>query len=202
MAGYKFDKRFTLYSGVNYISSSQSSHYVNILVADYPGNKPGISATAVGSYGAGMEKKGGIGQIQAVSKAGAMVSEKAMNPGGPSLRQDLEYVEIPVEVVYKMINGKFSAGLTGGLSTNFLVGNKVKRSNNGDLTENGKTPDLRSVVCSGVIGLEFGYEIANRITLTVEPRYRQAINSLSTNKSVNYKPAGVEIATGLSYSFN
>ena len=73
---------------------------------------------------------------------------------------------------------------------------------NGNQITAGETTGLRNIVYSGVIGLELGYEITNRITLTIEPRLNRYINSLNSSKSVNYKPYQIGVATGLTYSFN
>ena len=78
----------------------------------------------------------------------------------------------------------------------------VRDIENGEKISTGETSNMRNIVYSTAVGLEIGYAITNRITLTVEPRLKQFINSISTNKSVNYKPSQVAIVTGLTYSFN
>ena len=110
--------------------------------------------------------------------------------------------QIPVQATYKLIDRKIAVGLTGGISTNILVGNKAILSENGEQISTGETANMRNVVYSGSVGFEVGYEITNRITLTVEPRLKHFINSISSNKSVNYKPSQMAIVTGLTYSFN
>ena len=119
-----------------------------------------------------------------------------------SLKQNFEFVEIPLRMTYKLNNNRFSVGATGGLSSHFLVGNKAVVRTRDDQISSGKTLNLRRVVYSGMLGLEFGYELTNRITLTVEPRLKHFINSLSTNNSVSYKPNQMEIKTGLTYRIN
>ncbi len=118
------------------------------------------------------------------------------------LKQNFEFVEIPAQVAYKLIDTKFAISLNGGISTNFLVGNKETLMINGQKFSSGEVSNMRGIVYTGILGMEFGYEISKRIALTVEPRLKHYLNPLSTNNSVNYNPDQIEIATGLTYSFN
>lgn len=92
-------------------------------------------------------------------------------------------------------------GVSGGINVDLLAGNKAEISDN-QLAVHAETSDIRDVACSGEVGLELGYEIGKRITLTVEPHLKQYVNSLSSNSAVNFKPFQVGLITGLSYSFN
>jgi hypothetical protein len=147
-------------------------------------------------------KKTGNTQMDAVISSSYQLSNSASYSSAGELKQDIGFIEIPVQATYKLIDKKIAVGLTGGISTNILVGNKASLSENGATTGTGETANMRNVVYSGAVGLEVGYVITNRITLTVEPRFKHFINSLSSNKSVNYKPSQLGIVTGLTYSFN
>jgi hypothetical protein len=118
------------------------------------------------------------------------------------LSQNIEFIEIPLQATYKLISKKVNVGLTGEISTNILVGNSANLFENGTGIGSGETANMRHVVYSGAVGVELGYEITNRIVFTVEPRLKRYMNSLSSNKSVNFKPSQMEVVTGLSYSFN
>lgn len=119
----------------------------------------------------------------------------------PVLKQDLKYVSIPVLAHYKIVDRKIKMGVSGGINVDLLAGNKAEISDN-QLAVHAETSDIRDVACSGEVGLELGYEIGKRITLTVEPHLKQYVNSLSSNSAVNFKPFQVGLITGLSYSFN
>ena len=140
--------------------------------------------------------------MESVLSSSAQLDNKAVYTVGSQLKQELQYIEVPVQATYKLIDRKVSIGLNGGISTNILVGNKALLNENGNQVGEGETSGMRNVVYSGSVGLEMGYELTNRITLTVEPRFKYFLNSLSGNKSVHYKPSQMEIVTGLAYSFN
>jgi hypothetical protein len=147
---------------------------------------------------------GGDMQSDPISGNSGYLLSSAYNKSSATndLKQDIKYIEIPIQATYKLIDKKIAVGLTGGISTNILVGNKAILSENGENISTGETSNMRNVVYSGSVGFEVGYEISNRITLTVEPRLKHFVNSISTNKSVNYKPSQMAIVTGLTYSFN
>jgi hypothetical protein len=119
----------------------------------------------------------------------------------PVLKQELSYISVPVLAHYKIVDKKIKMGVTGGINIDLLAGNKAE-VNDSQLAVHTETSDIRDVAYSGEVGLELGYEIGKRITLTVEPRIKQYINSLSSNSAVNFKPFQVGLITGLSYSFN
>jgi len=202
VAGYKVGKRLIVKSGIIYNNIRQTTRNLDLIGVNplygVPGNATLASTPA--------------GQVS-LSKMENIKADAALSSNNPldntskytsvnELKQDLEFIEIPVQATYRLINSKFNVGITGGVSTNILVGNNVILSENGEKISSGETANMRGIVYSGAVGLEVGYEITNRISLTVEPRIKHFINSLSTSKSVNYKPLQMGIVTGLTYSFN
>ncbi|MCX6240133.1 MAG: outer membrane beta-barrel protein [Bacteroidia bacterium] len=202
VAGYKVSNRLIIKSGFVYNNIRQTTRNVDFLgvnpLYDVPGNTT-LASTPAGQVNL---NKTGNTQMDAVMNSNFQASSSAKYSATGELKQNIEFIEIPVQATYKMIDKKIKVGLTGGISTNILVGNKATLTDNGASVSSGETANMRSVVYSGAVGLEVGYEITNRITLTVEPRVKQFINSLSTSKSVNYKPSQMGIVTGLTYSFN
>lgn len=202
VAGYKISKRLVVKSGIVYNTIRQSTRNV-----DFTGGNPfyNVSGNAtLASTPAGqvnLNKTVGM-RGETILNSNYQLDNTAKYSTQTELKQDIGFIEIPVQATYKLIDSKFNVGLTGGISTNFLVGNKAVLSENGNRISNGETANLRSVVYSGTVGLEMGYEITNRVTLTVEPRLKHFVNSLSTSRSIDYKPYQIGIVTGLTYSFN
>jgi len=140
-----------------------------------------------------------------IVKSGAAyrnISQTGQNFDDNYLKRRFEYIEVPVQVACKLADNKIGVSLTGGFSAAFLIGNKEVLSLNNEQTSKGKTANMQSLTYSGSLGLELGYDITKHITLTVEPRLRHDINSLSALNSVNYKADHLEIATGLTYCFD
>lgn len=202
VAGYKVGKRFIVKSGFVYNNIRQTTRNVDFMGVNPLYNVPGNATFASTPAGQVSLNKMVNTRTEAVLNSNYQLDNTAKYLVENELKQDIEFVEIPVQATYKLIDRKIAVGLTGGISTNILIGNKAILSENGVRISDGETANMRSIVYSGAVGLEIGYEISNRITLTVEPRLKHFINSLSTSNSVNYKPYQMGIATGLTYSFN
>jgi hypothetical protein len=202
VAGYKIGKHLIVKSGLVYNNIRQTTRNIDFLGVNTLYNVPGNANLASTPAGQVSLSKEANTYADAVSNSKNQISISTKNSVENELKQDLEFIEIPVHATYKIMDSKLNIGLTGGISTNILVGNKAVLSENGEKTGSGETANMRNIVYSGAIGLEVGYEITNRISLTVEPRLKHFINSLSTSTSVDYKPSQMGIVTGLTYSFN
>jgi hypothetical protein len=202
MAGYQIGKRLTFKSGVVYNNIRQSTRNVDLIGAYSQLTIPGNVLIAATPAGQVTLHNVGSTRVAADFSSMAQSGNAAIYTDATVLKQNIDFVEVPIIATYKLIDSKLDVGVTGGISTGILVGNKVILSGTGDRIGSGETSNLRNIVYSGAVGLELGYEISNRITLTVEPRVKRYLNSLSSSKSVNYKPYQMEIATGLTYCFN
>ena len=202
IAGYKVGKRLIVKSGIGYSNIRQTTRNLDLMGTNAIYNVP-VNATLAST------PAGQVNLDQTVSKGAKEFLNSDVKLATVSqytplneLKQNLEFIEIPVQATYKLIDSRFNVGITGGVSTNILVGNRAILSENGERISTGETSNMRNIVYSGAVGLEIGYEITNRITLTVEPRLKHFVNSLSTSKSIDYKPSQLGIVTGLTYSFN
>ncbi len=198
IAFYKLNDRVTISSGVRFSQMKQGTH------SDYT-----------------MSKTSGITYLQPVQKDADISSDVSLylpavssivysngmqaatnNVFGSDISQDFQYLEIPIQASYKLIDKMFSVGLTGGISTNFLIGNIASITENGIKLSQGNTDNLRNVLYSGSAGIELGYELNKNMVLTVEPRIKQYLHSVSSNDMVNFKPLQFGIFTGITYYFN
>jgi len=130
------------------------------------------------------------------------IRQTVQNSEESSSKRRFQYIEVPVHAACKLADQKIGVSLTGGFGAAFLIGNSELLSVNNEPISKGKTANMQSVNCSALVGMEFGYDITKRITITVEPRLRHDLNSLSALNSVNYKADHLEIATGLTYCFD
>jgi hypothetical protein len=202
VAGYKVGKRLIVKSGIVYNNIRQTTRNIDFMGVNPLYSMTGNTTLASTPAGQVNLDKTGNTRSDMVANSNFLLASATKYSGGNELKQDIQFIEIPVQATYKLIDTKLNVGLTGGISTNILVGNKAILSENGERISTGETANMRSIVYSGAVGVEVGYEITNRITLTVEPRLKHFVNSLSSNKSVNYKPYQMGIVTGISYSFN
>lgn len=115
--------------------------------------------------------------------------------------QVFDFMEIPVNVRYRLVDSSFSLEMMGGISTNILVGNNVYMGT-GPTRENvGTTGDISAVSFAGNMGLGFNFPLGKNLALSLEPRASYYLNSINKNNEVDFRPWKVGIYTGLNYEF-
>ena len=197
IAAYKVNDKLSISTGIRFSQMKQGTHTAYALNA-----KSGItylepiekSANIAGDVSLYLPSKSSI-----VYFNGMQVNPA--NAAGSDISQEFKYLEIPVQATYKLLDSKLSLGVTGGISTNILVGNYAAITENGIKLSNGNTQNLRDVIYSGSAGIELGYGLGKNLVLTVEPRLKQYMHSVSSNDQINYKPLQMGIFTGITYSF-
>jgi hypothetical protein len=115
--------------------------------------------------------------------------------------QYFDYLEVPLTVKYKIIDRKFDFSLSGGLVTNFLVGNVVNLEQNGEKTRFGKTNDITQINYSGSFGLGFEYPLLSGFAFSIEPRFRYYLNPINKSSQINVHPYSFGFFAGISYNF-
>ncbi|GET32237.1 hypothetical protein PbJCM13498_11000 [Prolixibacter bellariivorans] len=216
MFGYKLSKRLSVKSGIVYSKIRHNTNQVSVF-----GGNNSTYASAKTDYGVNSNSTAyaantevglvNFGRPPESIKDGAYLAANMSNSdlsstttyaSNADLKQNLEYIEIPVLVAYHLIDRKVNVDLTGGMSTNILVGNNASLYEGGVKTQGGETSQLRDLVYAGTVGLGLGYDLSKRVTVTLEPRMKYYLNSISTSNHINYRPYQLGIYTGLTYAFN
>ena len=117
------------------------------------------------------------------------------------IKQHLDYLELPFNLRYTVLDRNFKIQLLGGVSTNFLVNNYVTMESGGLSKEIGYLANVRSVNYSGNAGLGFVYHFLDQLSLSVEPRFRYYLNSVNDATLPSTRPYTFGIYTGINYFF-
>jgi hypothetical protein len=121
-------------------------------------------------------------------------------PFGDQLRQNFEYLEIPLMVRYKLIDRKLDFNILGGMSYNFLVGNQTWAMNNsGSKVLIGSTEGIDHLLLSSSLGMSMEYELSERFSLNLEPQVRYYLNTGGDLGSGN--PYTFGIFSGMHFRF-
>ncbi len=120
-----------------------------------------------------------------------------------SAEEYYEYLEVPVNLKYKVIDRKIDFSLIGGLSTNFLVstGINLKNSDNTSNNLSRATSDLTRINYAGSVGFGIEYPLFEKFHVTIEPKFKYYLNSIDKEANSNVHPYAVGIFTGISYVF-
>lgn len=117
------------------------------------------------------------------------------------IQQHLDYLELPFNLRYTVLDRDFKIQLLGGMSTNFLVNNYVTMEIEGQSQEIGYLSNVRNVNYSGNAGLGFVYQFLDQLSLSVEPRFRYYLNSVNDASLPSTRPYTFGIYTGINYFF-
>ena len=104
-----------------------------------------------------------------------------------SLVQDLNYIEIPLELAYQLIDKKIGLQLIGGMSTLLLDSNSdqlIFRSENKQ-DNPGTLNNLNQTSFSGNFGVGLDYNIAPNFKISVEPVMKVQFNAFNDNTDFN-----------------
>ena len=120
---------------------------------------------------------------------------------GVDVRQELDYIEIPFLVRYNLIEKSFGLSVSGGMSTNFLIGNNAYQVENNSKNRIGEMESINNISYSAIVGFGVRTPLLKSLDFSLEPKLRYYINSVSNAAGTNYKPYSIGIYTGISYKF-
>lgn len=116
------------------------------------------------------------------------------------LNQKTGYLEIPVEISYKLLDKKFGIQFITGFSSLFLNENRISVISSGLTTVVGEANNLNKVHFSTNIGLGFKYSFWKSFEANFEPTFKYQINTYKTD-SGGFKPYFIGLYSGLSFKF-
>jgi Outer membrane protein beta-barrel domain len=129
--------------------------------------------------------------------AGELASQ---NKNQGYLNQRTGYLEVPIEVSYKLLDKRFGIAVFTGFSTLFLNENKISLVSTGLTTEIGEANNLNKVHFSTNLGLGFKYRLWKSLEANFDPTLKYQVNTYNAN-SGGFKPYFVGLYSGLSYTF-
>lgn len=116
------------------------------------------------------------------------------------LSQRLAYVEVPLEVSYKLIDRKVSLNLTGGMSAFFLTDNSVAVFDGAKRLDLGADSNFNDFHQSANLGLGFGYKFSDKLGAMIEPVFKYQLNTLKRDVA-DFRPYNLGLYTGITFTF-
>ena len=117
------------------------------------------------------------------------------------VEQRYNYIEVPFMAYYKLIDRKVDLSITGGFSSNILVGNDAVINNSNNSYDLGPTEGVEHFNFAGVIGVAFEMPVARRLSIHMEPRVKYFLNSINTNDQISTHPYSIGLFSGIAYRF-
>jgi len=117
-----------------------------------------------------------------------------------SLNQRMSYIEVPVEVEYKLIDKKIGVNIIGGMSTLFLSDNKVLLESPNLTAILGESTNVNNVSFSTNVGLGIDYEVSKNVEINIEPMLKYQLNTFSRDAG-NFRPYSLGVYSGINFKF-
>lgn len=115
------------------------------------------------------------------------------------LQQQMDFIEVPMEVEYRLLDRAIDLNLIAGGSTLFLNRNELSLDAGARTTQLGAADDLKDVNFSANLGLGMDYQVAPGFHLNLEPMFKYQLNNFSAESGV--RPYYMAIYSGFSISF-
>jgi hypothetical protein len=192
--GAKLSKRWLIQGGLNYLTQS-SNYTANSVVAS--DNFQSLKAESINaSYG---------DITQQSQSADATARNKVAGTFPYSVNNNVQFVSLPVQAGYLVINKRFGFQLNAGLSTDLFLQNTITPEGGSlDKTTQGRGDDspYRSVNFSGLMGTELSYKFGHRYRLALNPGLRYPINSVyKSDIGIQSTPLTFDVGLRFRYIF-
>lgn len=199
---YAINDKLSVRTGINKVDLSYSTNNIEFAIASASDGLQSINydargyAIAVGNPGSLKPPPSGIPTV--AEDGTVIVPRSGIIPG--TMKQELDYFEIPLELKYNLSNNRLGVNVVGGMSTLLLNNNMVSVLSDGFQSEIGSANNLNSVSFSTNVGLGFDYKLSKRFVFNLEPMFKYQLNPYS-DSTIDFKPYYLGVYSGFSYRF-
>ncbi len=122
------------------------------------------------------------------------------------LTNSFELLTIPVQIGYLIVDKKLTWMVSSGIATDIFLKNKVTSNTAGFedvVVKPGSDSPFRTTHFSGLISTELGYKLGEHYNLSIEPRFKVALQSFTKeNQSIERRPNSLGIGIKFRYVFD
>jgi hypothetical protein len=181
--GTKVSDRFVLTGGVSYLNQSTSF----------------TSQVAQESAVSGFYRASSLADAT-VDKTASLVQTNPYD-----VNSTLEYISVPLQAGYLIVDRRFGWQMNGGLSTDFFLRNTLNSDASGFLKSSqgsGSESPYTGVGFSGLLNTELSYRFGDRYRLSLNPGMRYSLNSLyKSSVGLTSQPLTLDVGLRLRYLF-
>lgn len=196
---YAVNKKISVRTGLNKVNMSYNTNDIVFFTGIQAKTLANVTPTTTSQM---IHVEGTSTASTSISpEAGLMPFENSFtHKNSGYLKQEIGYLEMPVEMTYNLLDKKFGIKVIGGFSTLFLQDNTITIISADRDTTLGKANNLNDVHFSTNLGLGIKYGFMKSFEFNIEPTVKYQLNTFSDNAG-NFKPYIFGIYSGISYKF-
>jgi hypothetical protein len=183
----KLSKRFIVQGGVSYLT--QNANFIST-ASNHQNNAP-QSDTHQSATLSEFVRPANFNSYQGVSPY--------------VVNSSMQFVSIPVQAGYLVVDRAFGVQLNGGISTDLFISNTLLPENDDyeKITQAaGKESPYRTVNFSGLLGTELSYKIAGQYRISLNPGLRYSLNSIYKQEvAAELTPVTFDVSLRFRYIF-
>jgi opacity protein-like surface antigen len=138
--------------------------------------------------------------VQNTSGVTAFIENPIQTKDQGYLNQRLGYLEIPLEMKYRLIDKKFGLTFIGGMSSLLLTDNQINAVSSSFNTNLGEATNINTFSFSTNLGIGIEYRFFKSFQANFEPMLKYQLNTFSNNTS-GFRPYFFGLYSGISYHF-
>ncbi len=115
--------------------------------------------------------------------------------------QNLDYLEVPLVLKYRLLDKRFGINLLGGVSPGILVNNHSYFEFEGQKLQTGTTENIQPMIYNSVLGIGMEYAISRKVSVNLAPSFKYSLTPVNSSNNLGYHPYSLSWFTGVSYKF-
>ncbi len=196
---YAINNRLKIKAGINRVNLNNITNDV-ITLSDESIIARASATNTLGNINLNNSNNGTLMVMSRSSFSDASVPESIKTIPVGDLDQRFGFIEVPVELEYRLVDKKLGVNVIGGMSTFFLNNNEVFAIVDGENTLIGSSNNLNDTSFSANFGIGLDYGITDKMNINLEPMFKYQINTFR-NTSGDFQPFFIGVYTGLSFKF-
>jgi len=194
---YAVSKRLKVRAGINRLDLNQKTSGV------FAFTSASTAARSLDAQYSNISFKDGVQSVSMISSkmiSRSTAPEVFNTKTAGNIEQRFGFIEIPLELEYRLLDKKIGINVIGGFSTFFLNNNEIYADVDGASMLIGEANNINSTSFSANFGLGMDYSLSKQWNINLEPTFKYQINTFN-NTTGNFKPFFIGVYTGLSFKF-
>lgn len=195
---YAISDKIKIRSGISKVSMSYDVEDISFSATLNPNNISSINYESDNVQLDNSHSPSGLPGSEMGNSDGSNFSGTNMALPG-EINQQFGFIEIPLEIEYKLIDQKIGVNLIAGGSSLFLDENSIKVNTNNQNTRIGEANNINKVSFSTNVGVGLDYKLTDSFQLNLEPIFKYQLDTFSDAPGV--RPFYFGVYSGISFNF-